>query len=89
MQQSSSTKSVTVYTTSVCPYCKAAKQLLEQEGIAYEEKDVTGQDDKRAWLLEKTGRRTVPQIFFGEESVGGYDDLAALKQAGQLHQRLR
>jgi glutaredoxin 3 len=79
---------VTIYTTRVCPYCIAAKRLLTQRGAAYKEVDVTGDDAKRAWLVEVTGRRTVPQIFFGEEAIGGYDDLAALDHAGRLKEKL-
>jgi glutaredoxin 3 len=75
---------VTVYTTRVCPYCIAAKRLLTSKGIAYSEIDVSTDPDKRAWLVETTGRRTVPQIFIGETAIGGYDDLAALDQAGKL-----
>jgi glutaredoxin 3 len=75
---------VKIYTTRVCPYCVAAKRLLAKRGIAYEEVDVTGDDDKRAWLLATTGRRTVPQIFIGGTAIGGYDDLAALDGSGQL-----
>ncbi len=79
---------VRVYTTRVCPYCIAAKRLLVARGVAYEEIDVTGDDDKRAWLLEVTGRRTVPQIFIRGEPIGGYDDLAELDRSGQLARRL-
>jgi glutaredoxin 3 len=75
---------VTVYTTRVCPYCIAAKRLLTSKGIPYSEIDVSTDPDKRAWLVETTGRRTVPQIFIGEAAIGGYDDLAALEQAGKL-----
>jgi glutaredoxin 3 len=79
---------ITIYTTRVCPYCVAAKRLLKERGATYREIDVTGDDAKRAWLVETTGRRTVPQIFFGEEAIGGYDDLAALDKAGRLREKL-
>ncbi|MGA2449387.1 MAG: glutaredoxin 3 [Polyangiaceae bacterium] len=75
---------VTIYTTQVCPYCHAAKRLLERRGIAFVEVDVTADEARRAWLREVTGRPTVPQIFFGSEAVGGFDDLAALDRSGQL-----
>jgi glutaredoxin 3 len=75
---------VTLYTTRVCPYCIAAKRLLAHHGIAYEEIDVTGDDAKRAWLVQLTGRRTVPQIFIRGEAIGGYDDLVVLEKAGKL-----
>jgi glutaredoxin 3 len=75
---------VTVYTTRVCPYCIAAKRLLAQRGIPFEEIDVTADGAKRAWLAEVTGRRTVPQIFIRGEAVGGYDELVALDKGGKL-----
>jgi glutaredoxin 3 len=80
---------VTLYTTRVCPYCVAAKRLLAARGIPYKEVDVSTDHDKRAWLVEATGRRTVPQIFIGEEAIGGYDELAALDQSGQLADKLK
>jgi glutaredoxin 3 len=79
---------VKIYTTRVCPYCVAAKRLLSARSIPYEEVDVTGDDAKRAWLVEATGRRTVPQIFIRGEAVGGYDDLAALDKSGALAAKL-
>ena len=79
---------VTIYTTKVCPYCVAAKRLLAARAIPYEEVDVSRDDAKRAWLVETTGRRTVPQIFLGGEAIGGYDELAALDKSGQLAQKL-
>jgi glutaredoxin 3 len=82
------TDPVTIYTTRVCGYCVAAKALLERRGIAYEEIDVTGDMEKRAWLVQATGRRTVPQIFIRGEAIGGYDDLAALDRAGKLAEKL-
>lgn len=80
---------VLIYTTRVCPYCVAAKRLLAARGATYREIDVTEDDAKRAWLVEATGRRTVPQIFIGGEAVGGYDDIAALDRAGKLAERLK
>ncbi len=79
---------VILYTTRTCPYCIAAKRLLGQRGIAYDEVDVTSDDAKRAWLVETTRRRTVPQIFIRGEAIGGYDELAALDKAGKLQEKL-
>jgi glutaredoxin 3 len=79
---------VIVYTTRVCPYCVAAKRLLGQRGVAYKEVDVSNDNEKRAWLVEATGRRTVPQIFIAGEAIGGYDDLAALDKSGELAKKL-
>ena len=80
---------VTVYTTRVCPYCVAAKRLLATRGIPFSEIDVTGDHSKRAWLVEATGRKTVPQIFIGDDPVGGYDELATLDRGGRLEAMLR
>ena len=80
--------SVTIYTTSRCGYCVAAKNLLRRRGIPYEEIDVTGNAEKRTWLAQATGRRTVPQIFIRGEAIGGYDDLAALDREGKLAGRV-
>lgn len=66
---------VTIYTTDYCGYCRLAKELLRERQIPFEEIDVTHDDEKRKWLVEHTGQRTVPQIFFGNESVGGYTEL--------------
>ena len=76
---------VTVYTTSLCPYCHAAKRLLRQKTIPFQEIDVTGDPVAREGLREKAGGRTsVPQIWIGETHVGGCDDLYALDSRGEL-----
>ncbi len=80
---------ITVYTTSYCPYCNRAKQLLRRKGIAFEEIDAEGDDALRAWLVEKTGQQTVPQIFAGERSLGGFSDIDALDRQGKLDPILR
>jgi len=77
---------VVVYTTTYCPYCVRAIGLLKKNGIGYREVDVTGDTEAREWLREKTGRRTVPQIFIDDRPIGGYDDLAALDKNGKLDQ---
>ena len=82
-------KKVTVYTTRVCPFCVMAKRLLAGKGVSYEEVAVDGNDQARDALIERTGRRTVPQIFVGDTHVGGFDDLAALDRAGQLDPLLK
>ncbi len=80
---------VRIYTTPICPYCIRAKMLLKKRGIAYEEVDVGGDADKRAWLVEASGgRRTVPQIFIKGEAIGGFDDLAKLDESGELKAKL-
>ncbi len=65
-----------VYSTTTCPYCRAAKELLGSKGVSYKEVDVTGSPELRLEIVEKSGgRTTVPQIFFGDQHIGGYDDL--------------
>jgi glutaredoxin 3 len=80
---------ITVYTKQSCPFCVRAKRLLDKKGVAYDEISVEGKDDLRAWLVEKTGQMTVPQIFAGERSLGGYSDVAALDGEGKLDPILR
>ena len=75
---------VTVYTSTFCGYCTAAKRLLERAQIPYEEVDLSRDDALRTRLSEKTGWRTVPMIFIGDGFVGGYQELAALHQRGGL-----
>lgn len=76
---------ITIYTTSLCPYCHMAKQLLGGKGVSYEEIDVTGRSALRTEMTAKAGgRTTVPQIWIGETHVGGCDDLFALDRSGKL-----
>jgi len=75
---------VTIYTTVACPYCVQAKRLLAQKGIPYTEIDVTTDAARRHEMIQASGRRTVPQIFIGERSIGGFDELYDLEQSGEL-----
>ncbi len=75
---------VEVYTTPSCPYCVRAKRLLEARGIPFVEIDVAHDEALRAQIVERTGRRTVPQIFIDERSIGGFEELAALDRTGGL-----
>ncbi|WP_374429334.1 glutaredoxin 3 [Tabrizicola sp.] len=76
---------VEIYTTPFCPYCHAAKRLLQKKGADYTEIDVSQDPDLRAKMTQRAnGRRTVPQIFIGGQHVGGSDDLHALDYAGKL-----
>ncbi|MBV1695809.1 MAG: glutaredoxin 3 [Hyphomicrobiales bacterium] len=80
---------VTIYTTSVCPYCHAAKRLLRQKAVAFDEIDLTNNWEGRQALVGKAdGSSTVPQIWIGERHVGGCDDLYALEAAGELDRLL-
>jgi len=79
-----SAPAVVMYTTSWCPYCERARRLLTRKGVTFSEIDVESAPEKRAEMQQKSGRRTVPQIFIGETHVGGSDDLHALEDAGKL-----
>jgi glutaredoxin 3 len=81
---------VSMYSTAVCPYCQMAERLLRSKGVNEIEKiRVDLEPERRIEMMQKTGRRTVPQIYIGETHVGGYDDLAALDRAGKLDPLLR
>ncbi len=75
---------VTIYTTNYCPYCTRAKDILRRQKVAFDEIDVSGDQAKRAWLVEATSQRTVPQIFVGNTSIGGCSDLELLVSQGKL-----
>lgn len=75
---------VIVYSTAVCPYCIRAERLLESKGVSVQKIRVDLDPAERVKMMERTGRRTVPQIYVGETHVGGFDDLYALDQAGKL-----
>lgn len=76
---------VLMYTSATCPYCTAAERLLSNKGVAAIDKvRIDLEPERRDEMIERTGRRTVPQIFIGERHVGGFDDLAALDRAGGL-----
>ena len=76
---------VEIYTTPTCPYCQAAKRLLDRKGVRYREIDVSRDPDLRQAMTQRAhGRRTVPQIFIDGHHVGGSDDLHALDRAGKL-----
>lgn len=68
-------KNILIYSKDYCPYCKAAKALLDSKGLAYTEIDVSDEPEKLQEMLSRSRRRTVPQIFFDEEHIGGYTDL--------------
>jgi glutaredoxin 3 len=75
---------VKIYTRAGCGYCTAALRLLREKGILFEHVDATGDPDTRRWLVEATGRSTVPQIFIDGRPIGGYTELAALDRRGDL-----
>lgn len=75
---------ILVYSSTLCPYCTMAKRLLERKGATYTEINVDSEPGLRQALMEKTRRRTVPQIYIGDYHVGGFDDLQALDKAQKL-----
>ena len=79
---------VTIYTRKFCGYCSAAKSLLQEMGVAFDEIDATGSPEKRNEMIERSGRFTFPQIFIGSRHVGGCDDLYELKARGELDSML-
>lgn len=84
------TAHVVMYSTAVCPYCIRAEQLLKSKGVENIEKIRIDLDPaQRNAMMEKTGRRTVPQIYIGEKHVGGFDDLHALDRDGKLEPLLQ
>ncbi len=81
-------KSVILYTTDYCSFCRSAKALLEKRGVSYEEINLARDPDARRQLEEITGMVTFPQIVIGEKSIGGFDQLLAADRAGQLPELL-
>ena len=75
---------VTMYTTRFCPYCMRARQLLDSKQVEYTDIAVDEQPQLRSEMMQRSGRRTVPQIWVGDTHVGGFDDLWMLEQQGQL-----
>ncbi len=80
---------IEIYSTAVCPYCVAAKNLLKSKGLEWDEVRIdTDAAQREAMLTRSGGRRSVPQIFINDQHVGGYDDLVAADRSGKLAQML-
>lgn len=77
-------KDIYLYSSRLCPYCTQAKRLLDQKGLQYRELLVDGNPELRQEAMQRSGQRTVPQIWVGDTHVGGCDDLFALERAGAL-----
>jgi len=77
-------KKIEIYTWGYCPYCVRAKNLLTEKGMDFTEVSLDGKDDELMKLRERTGQRTVPQIFIDDEFIGGFQELSALNAAGSL-----
>ena len=75
---------ILMYTTQICPFCSRARQLLVMKGWTYQEIPVDGDPFKKAEMVEKSGRETVPQIWIGSTHIGGCDELLELERSGQL-----
>ncbi|MEO8444318.1 MAG: glutaredoxin 3 [Gammaproteobacteria bacterium] len=80
---------VQMYSNSWCPYCAAARELLRTKQVSVTEIDIEQQPGRRAEMIARSGRTTVPQIFVGTTHVGGYDDLASLERSGDLDPLLK
>ena len=79
---------VTIYTKTYCPYCVHAKNLLQNKGVEYVEENLEERPEELRALIQKTGMRTVPQIFIGDELVGGFTELSAMDKSGELDKKL-
>jgi glutaredoxin 3 len=81
---------IVIYCSGFCPYCERARALLERKGVAFEEVRIDQEPERRAEMEQRAGGRTsVPQIFFGDRHIGGFDDMAALENAGELDALLK
>ena len=80
---------VTMYSTRFCPYCVRARMLLDSKHVQYTDISVDSQPALRREMMERSGRHTVPQIWIGDQHVGGFDDLARLEQQGRLDELLK
>ncbi|RLQ23531.1 glutaredoxin 3 [Seongchinamella sediminis] len=80
---------IVMYSTRFCPYCVRARMLLESKHAEFTDIGVDARPELRREMMQKSGRRTVPQIWIGERHVGGYDDLARLEQMGELDDLLK
>ena len=83
-------KKITIYTGPMCNYCEAAKRLLTRNNAPYEEIDVSKVEGAKAEMIQKTnGKRTIPQIFFDDHHIGGYDEVRALERENKLQELLK
>ena len=83
-------KKITIYTGHMCNYCEAAKRLLTRNNVPYEEIDVAKVGGAKDEMIEKAnGKRTIPQIFFDDQHIGGYDEIRALEKENKLQELLK
>ena len=81
-------KPIVMYSRAACPFCVAARNMFKSKNVNWTEVSLDAESDKRAEMISRTGRKTVPQIFIGDFHVGGFDDLDALEQSGDLERIL-
>ncbi len=84
----STNPNITIYGSETCCYCTAARMLLKKRGLDYNDVLVSGDSEKRAEMIARSGNRTVPQIFIDQRPIGGFDELYALEQNGELDRLL-
>jgi glutaredoxin 3 len=77
-------EAITMYANAACPFCVAARNLLRSKNVSWKEVSIDREPAMRAEMMDRSGRRTVPQIFIGDRHVGGFDDLQALDEEGAL-----
>ena len=83
-------KNIIMYTGPMCNFCDAAKRLLSRNNLKYQEIDISSKDGLRDEMVKKaSGRRTIPQIFFNEDHIGGYQELRELEKKGELLNKLK
>ena len=83
-------KKITIYTGPVCNYCDAAKRLLKRNNMSFSEINIAEVDGALDEMIKKAnGKRTIPQIFFDDQHIGGYDDVRALEKENKLHELLK
>ena len=83
-------KNITIYTGPLCNYCEAAKKLFKRNNITYKEINIANVDGAMDEMIKKAnGKRTIPQIFFNEEHIGGYDEVRALEKENKLKDLLK
>ena len=83
-------KNITMYTGPMCNFCEAAKRLFSRNNLKYQEIDISSKDGLRDEMIKKaSGRRTIPQIFFNEDHIGGYQELRELEKKGELLNKVK
>tara|TARA_B100001123_G_scaffold249147_1_gene278172 strand:- start:620 stop:874 length:255 start_codon:yes stop_codon:yes gene_type:complete len=83
-------KNITMYSGPMCAFCEAAKRLFLRNNLQYEEIDISKKDGLRDEMIKKSnGRRTIPQIFFDEQHIGGYQELRTLEKSGELQEKIK